>query len=510
MHELISFVGQLAAAVNLPNFLAIAIGLFVGILIGVLPGMGPLLGCALAIPFTFYMDPVSAMALLIGIYQGGNYGGAISAAVLGIPGTPMAAVTLLEAYPMALRGFASEAVTLACVASFFGSAVSGVLLILLSEPLARIALRFGPAETMAVALLGLTAIGAVSTGSMVKGLLGGLAGLIFAAVGTDPLTGLGRLNFGRVELEGGISLVAMFMGLFGVSELIVQIEKPVRAYQANQRIGVAFSQFKTMATHIFGYIRGTLIGVIIGIIPVVGNSTAGFFAYKVAKDFSKHPENFGKGEPEGVIACESADSACCGGALIPMLAIGIPGDPVVAVMMGGLLIQGLTPGPMLFFKHPDVLTGIFSTFLVGSILLLPMGLASISLFVRVLRTPLSIMLAATLLLLIFGTFWVQRYIIDVWQLWFFGALGYAMRKADFGLAPVAVGFVLGPIFEDNLRRTTIVMSGDFFSYLLSRPIALVIMILVVIALLFPVAQALYLRSRKSRMDLTESTNQTTD
>ena len=509
MPEFLQIIGNLVSAVQLASLVAMLIGLSMGILIGVLPGMGPLLGTVLAIPFTFYMDPVPAIALLLGIYQGGNYGGAITATVLGIPGTPMAAATLLDAYPMALRGLASEAVTLAAVASSFGTVFSGIVLILISNTLAKIAIGFGPAETMSLALLGLTAIAALSHGSLIKGLMAGLFGLSIATIGNDPITGFTRFNFGKTQLEGGVTLVAMFMGIFAVSELLVQIEKPVRAFQVTERLGVAFPMFKTLGNKIFGYVRSSMVGVGIGSIPVVGNTTSAFLSYKLAKDFSKHPETFGKGEPDGVIASEAANSACTGGALIPMLALGIPGDPVVAVVMGGLLIQGLSPGPALFFTHPEALTGIFAAFLIGGILLLPIGLASISVFMRVLKTPLSILLAAVLALIIIGTFLVQRHIFDLWQLWFFGAIGYAMRKTGFSLVPVIIGFVLGPIFEVNLRRTTIIMSGDFFGYIAGRPVALGVLILAGIALLFPLAQTWYLRLTKLRKKRTKGSNHKT-
>jgi len=509
MAELLQTLIDLAATVQLNAVVALLIGLSAGILIGVLPGMGPLLGTILAIPFTFYMEPVPAIAMLLGIYQGGNYGGAITATVLGIPGTPMSAITLLDAYPMALRGKASEAVTLAAVASFFGTVFGGIILILISNTLAKVAIGFGPAEIMALALLGLTAIAALSQGSFIKGLLAGLFGLSIATIGNDPITGFTRFNFGRTELEGGVMLVSMFMGIFAVSEFLIQIEKPIRAFQATKHLGITFSMFKTLGTRIFEYVRSGIVGVVIGSIPVVGNTTSAFLSYKLAKDFSKHPETFGKGEPDGVIASEAANSACCGGALIPMLALGIPGDPVIAVVMGGLLIQGLAPGPMLFFTQAEALTGIFAAFLIGGMLLLPMGLASISIFIRVLKAPLSMLLANVLALIIIGTFLVQRYLFDLWALWFFGALGYAMRKTGFSLVPVVIGFVLGPIFEVNLRRTTIIMSGDFLGYILTRPIALGVLILAAIALVFPLLQSRYLRLKKRRAESVKSSNHKT-
>ncbi len=487
--EALSNLGEMSFALQAAPLLALAMGLVFGILIGVLPGMGPLLGVVLAIPFTFYMDPVSSLALLIGIYQGGNYGGAVTATMLGIPGTPMAAATLLDAHPMALSGRASEAVTLALVASFFGAVFSAVTLIFTAPLLAQFALRFGPAETFALALLGLTAIATLSQESVLKGLLSGSLGLILATVGNDPIVGFQRFNFGRTELEGGITLVAMMMGIFAVSELLIQLERPFRASQAAGHIGASFRMFRLLFTRFWALLRSSFTGVLIGVIPGVGGVTSAFLSYKLAKDSSKHPEKFGTGDETGVIASESANSATTGGALIPMLAIGIPGDPVTAAMMGGLLIQGLTPGPRLFTTNVEVIHGIFGAFLVGAILLLPIGLMSISLFVRILKIPFSALLATVLVLCTIGTFLVQRYTLDLWQLWFFGAMGYCMRKAGIPLSPCVIGFVLGPILEVNLRRTTMLTGGDAVAFFLGRPIALTIFALVLLSLAFPFLQS---------------------
>ena len=484
--ELIGYLGSL---VGLAQIAALLIGLTLGIFVGVLPGLGPLLGVTLAIPFTFQMDPVSSIALLIGFYQGGSYGGAVTATVLGIPGTPIAAATLLDAHPMALAGRASEAVTLATLASWIGGLVGGAVLLLTAPALARIAVRFGPAETFALAAFGLTAIASLSQGSTLKGLLAGLFGLICASVGTDPFTGIARFNFGRTEFSGGLTFVALLVGLFAISEVLMQVERTARGWQASERIGVAFAMFRTLITRFFGYLRASLVGVGIGIIPAVGGVTSAFLAYKFARDVSRQPERFGRGAPEGVIASEAANSATTGGALIPMLALGIPGDPIVAVMMGGLLIHGVTPGPMLFFTNVEVLNGIFATFLIGAFLLLPLGLALAPCFIRVLRVPHDYLLAGVLLLAMFGTFAIQRQTLDLWVMWLFGVIGYAMRKAGFPLAPLVIGFVLGPVVEVNLRRAATLASSDLTGYFLGRPIALGILALALLALAFPLLGA---------------------
>lgn len=501
--ELLSILAEMATALQPAPLLALVAGLAFGITIGVLPGMGPLLGVVLAIPFTFYMDPVSSLALLIGIYQGGNYGGAVSATILGIPGTPMAAATLLDAYPMAARGDTSRAISLALVASVFGSIASAIVLIMVAPALAEFALRFGPSETFALALLGLTAIATLSQGSTIKGLLSGLLGLIFATIGADPITGYQRFNFGFVDLQGGVTLVAFMMGIFAVSELLVQLERPIGTWangsagSGRGRVGFIWSVFSTLKSRFGGLMRSSATGIGIGIIPGIGGVTSAFLSYKLAKDFSDEPESFGKGADDGVIASESANSATTGGALIPMLAIGIPGDPVTAAMMGGLLLQGLTPGPTLFMEQASVIHGILGSFLIGAILLLPVGMALVSVFVRLLRIPFSALLATVLILCTIGTFLVQRYTFDLWQLWFFGALGYAMRKANIPLSPAVIGFVLGPLFEVNLRRTTMITGNDPIGFLLGRPVTLVIFALILAALLYPLAQARYAGKRRA-------------
>ena len=495
MTEVGSAIGDVGNLIGLAQFAALFIGLVLGIVIGVLPGLGPLLGVTLAIPFTFHMDPVSSIALLIGFYQGGSYGGAVTATVLGIPGTPIAAATLLDAHPMALAGRSSEAVTLATIASWVGGLVGGAVLLLIAPALARIAVRFGPAETFALAVLGLTAIASLSQGSTIKGLLSGLFGLMFASIGSDPFTGIARFNFGRTELSGGLTFVALLVGLFAISEVLTQIERPIRSWQASDRIGVAFGVFKTLYTRFFSYLRASTIGVAIGIIPAVGGVTSAFLAYKLARDFSKQPERFGHGAPEGVIASEAANSATTGGALIPMLALGIPGDPIVAVMMGGLLIHGVTPGPMLFFTNVEILNGIFATFLVGAFLLLPLGLLLLPVFVRVLRVPHDYLLSGVLLLAIFGTYAVQRQTLDLWIMWVFGVIGYAMRKTGFPLAPLVIGFVLGPIVEVNLRRTATLADSDLLGYFFGRPIALGVMAAAFLALIVPAARTFYQQHR---------------
>ncbi len=493
--DVIDIITNAGAYISFAQVATVAIGLVIGTIIGVLPGIGPLLGVTLAIPFTFHMDPVASLALLIGIYQGGSYGGAISATLLGIPGTPLAAATLLDAYPMARAGRASEAVSLATVASWIGGIIGGIILLFFAPLLAAIAIKFGPAEKLGLALLGLTAIASLSQGSTIKGLLSGALGLLLATVGVDPFTGISRFNFGFTSLTGGLTFVSLLVGLFAISEVLIQIETGVRAWDKASRVGFTVRVMKTIVTDWFGYLRGSMTGVIIGVIPGIGGVTSSFLAYKLARDFSKTPERFGKGESKGVIATESANSATTGGALIPMLAIGIPGDPIVAVMMGGLLIHGLSPGPTLFFTNIEVLNGIFAIFLVGAVLLLPIGAVLMPFFTRLLRVPHTIMIVVIVMLCIFGTYAVQRQIFDLWVMWVFGIAGYAMRRAAIPLSPLVIGYVLGPVVETTMRRLSTIAADDPLGFLLGRPSALIIFLLVVAALAFPVLQIAFTRYR---------------
>jgi putative tricarboxylic transport membrane protein len=467
------------------------IGVAAGVIVGALPGVGPLLGVVMAIPFTFYMDPISSMALLMGIYQGGSYGGALSATIIGIPGTPMAAATLLDGHPMALGGRASFAVTLSTIASSFGGVLSGIVLIAVAPALASIAIKFGPSEVAAFAFLGLTTIGALSGGSAAKGWLMGFLGLLIASVGLDPVSGASRFTFGSVYLGSGISLIPLLVGLFSISEILRQIESPMRVHDTSTKVSASVEAFRTVITRPINYIRSSLMGVFIGILPGIGGVTASFLSYRAAMEFKKKDDpEFGKGNPDGVISSEAANSAVAGGALIPMLAMSIPGDPIVAVLMGGLMIQGIQPGATMFLNYPDVIDGIFAVFVLGALFMLPIGLLFVRVIVVLMRLPQWAIMSIVLMISIIGTYTVAREIMDLWMLLFFGVAGYLLRKADYPLSPIVVGFVLGPIFENNFRRTGLVSQGDFVGYVADRPITLAVLLVIVLFLAIPLFNAL--------------------
>lgn len=492
MSEFLDTLASLSNLIGWGEVLFVLIGVALGIIIGALPGVGPLLGVVMAIPFTFYMEPVAGMALLIGIYQGGSYGGALAASVIGIPGTPMAAATLLDAYPMALSGRASEAVTLSTIGSCFGGAVSALMLIAISPQLAAIALKFGPSETAAFALLGLTTLGALSGNSPLKGWMMGFLGLFVATVGLDPVTGVQRFTFGWVYFDSGITLIPLLVGLFSISEVLMQVENPVRARDATSAVAASARAFGSLLNRSVNYVRSSLTGVFVGILPGVGGVTASFLAYRMAMYFRK-PEDpeFGKGNPDGVVASETANSAVTGGALIPMMSLSIPGDPIVAVLLGGLMLKGIQPGPHMFLEHIDVVQGIFAIFLIGAILILPLGLLFIRGIVRLLRLPQWSIMAGVLMISLVGTYAVSRQIFDLGLLLFFGLVGYFLRKANYPLAPIVVGFVLGPIFESNFRRTALIAQGDLASYVAGRPITLAVLVVTATFVITPLLMHLH-------------------
>mgnify|MGYP006147197063 FL=1 len=319
----------------------------------------------------------------------------------------------------------------------------------------------------------------------------GFLGLLIASVGLDPVSGASRFTFGSVYLGSGISLIPLLVGLFSISEILRQIERPMRVHDTSSNVSASMEAFRTVITRPINYIRSSLMGVFIGILPGIGGVTASFLSYRAAMVFKKKGDpKFGKGNPDGVISSEAANSAVAGGALIPMLAMSIPGDPIVAVLMGGLMIQGIQPGATMFLNYPDVIDGIFAVFVLGALFILPIGLFFVRIIVVLMRLPQWAIMSVVLMISVIGTYTVAREIMDLWMLLFFGVAGYLLRKADYPLSPIVVGFVLGPIFENNFRRTGLVSQGDIVGYVADRPITLAVLVVIVLFLAFPLFNAL--------------------
>ena len=464
--------GAIDTYLNVGAIALTAAGVFLGIIIGVLPGIGPLLGVILMIPIIIHIPPVTGIGLLIGVFVGGSCGGAISAVLLNIPGTPIAAATLLDGYPLAQKGKSSLATGLAIVASSLGGLIGGVFLIFTSPLLARVALKFGPPEYFALAITGLVAMSVVAKESTIKGLLSACIGLTVAAIGTDPFTGYDRFTFGRPSMMGGIELVALLVGLFAISEMFVQLEKGGLSLKPKIKVfRPSFEAVPVVLKDLVNLIRSSIIGTFIGAVPGTGGVTSSFVSYAMAKASSNKPEEFGTGKPEGIVASEAANNACCGGALIPTMALGIPGEPITAVLLGALIILGLVPGPRLFRDNPNIVGGVFFAYVASNVFLFFIGLLCIPLFVSILKIRKNRLIPVIILLSIVGTYAVQSSLFDVWSLWVFGLVGYMLRKLRFPLAPLVIARVLGPILEPAFRRS-LIMTGGSFVIFLQRPITL--------------------------------------
>ena len=479
---------------------AIAIGVFGGILIGVLPGLTSTLGVALLVPVTFSMPPQAGLAMLGGIYVASTYSGAITAILLNIPGTPAAVATLLDGHPMSKNGQTTRALALATFGSSIGGLVSVLALLFLGPLLARLSLYFGPPEYFILAIFGITVIASLSAGAMAKGLIAGAAGLLISTVGYHPLTGSMRFTFGATALSDGIPLVAALIGLYSIPEVIDMIaqRRSVRHDAAKLERRSPYSYLPEVFRNKINLVRSSVIGTLVGIVPGVGSSVAGFIAYDAAKRSSRSPEQFGKGSPEGVIACETSNSAVTGGSLVPLMTLGIPGNPVTAVMLGGLMIHGLRPGAELFTTNAEVSFGFILSLVISNLLLVPIGLVFARYCAKVIQVPATILAPVILLLSMIGTYSIRGSVDDVFVMLALGAIGFACKIFAAPRAPLVLGLVLGTLAESELERSLALAQGDVGAFawqLVSRPISLVIVCLCVIA----VYQGIVQHRRHSRI-----------
>lgn len=460
----------LAPAALLANLAGVALG----IVFGALPGLTATMGLALLIPLTFGMPPVVAFSALLGVYVGAVYAGSITAILVGTPGTAAAAAALLEGPALTRKGEAKKALTMTTVASVLGGIFSCIVLIFVSPQLAKVALTFGPPEYFALAVFGLSIVAGVSGKSLLKGIIAGLIGLFIATIGMDPIDGTNRFTLGNVNLLNGINVVPALVGLFAISEVLTRIEgksEQLKSKFTNSSIGLKAADLKK---NWFNILRSSAIGTFIGIIPATGSGVASFVAYNEAKRAAKDKESYGKGNIDGIAATESANSAVTGGALVPLLTLGIPGDVITAVMLGALMIQGLTPGPMLFTTNGDVVYGIFAALILANIFMLFLGLGATKIFPKLLRIPEGILMPVIVVLCILGSYSIANSMFDVFIMLLFGILGYIMLKVELPLAPLLLALILAPIAETNFRRSMLLSQQDL-SIFFTRPISLVIL-----------------------------------
>ncbi|MEL7163941.1 MAG: tripartite tricarboxylate transporter permease [Pseudomonadota bacterium] len=452
----------------------LVLGIVLGLVIGILPGLGPPIAIALALPFTFYMDTVPSMVLLLGIYSAAIYGGSISAIAVGIPGTGAAIATVLDGNNMFKQGRGGEALGLSLTGSIVGGLFSAICLALIAPFMAQLAAKFGPREYLAISVFGLIVVVRVAGQSLPKGLLVGALGIFLTTWGLDELNGTERYTFGTYHLYEGLPLVPFLVGLFAMSEVLIGAERAARKVDFSmESLTVKLPGFKMLGRLKDVILRSSIIGTVIGIIPGEGAAVGAFFAYSEAKRRSATPEKYGTGIPEGIIAPETANNATVGGALIPTLTLGVPGSPAAAVLLGALLIQGLTPGPKLFTDEPDLMYAIFIGLFVINILMMFIGLIAIRFAAQLIRVPTSVIVPTVLLLSFVGIYSVSNSFFNVGVLLGAGILGYVVRKLGYSIAPLSIGFVLGPILENSLRQSLTIADGSVFEFF-NTPIGITI------------------------------------
>jgi putative tricarboxylic transport membrane protein len=475
------------------NFLYCFIGVFIGTLIGVLPGIGPIGAMSILLPTTFGVSPVSAIIMLAGIYYGAMYGGSTTSILVNIPGESASVVTCLDGYQMARQGRAGPALGISACGSFIGGTFSIIALMFMAAPLAKVALRFGPPEYFSLMCLCLTILVYLAKGSVVKAVIMGLFGLLLSTVGLDLTTGKPRFAYGSPTLYDGIGIVPLVMGLFGISEVLSNIESTLERSIFKSKIKNLLPNLEDWKKSSWPIARGSILGFLLGILPGGGSITSSFVSYTVEKKFSKHPEEFGKGAIEGVAGPETANNAAAGGAFIPLLILGIPPNAVMAVLLGALIIQGVAPGPTLISDHPDIFWGVIASMYVGNVMLLLLNLPLISIWVKVLKVPYGILMPLILLFCLIGSFSLSNNIYDVVIMVIFGIVGYILRKFEYEEAPLVLAFILGPIMETAFRRSLIMSDGEF-SIFWTRPISAVALAVAVL-LFISTGLSLYRRAK---------------
>nr|WP_136637719.1 tripartite tricarboxylate transporter permease [Pseudooceanicola onchidii] len=467
------------------------LGVTLGTLVGVLPGIGTMATLAMLLPITFHVDANYALIMLAGIYYGAAYGGSTASILLNLPGTATSAVTGIDGYPMAQKGQAGLALFVTAIASCFGSMFGVVLLSLFSVPLARVALQFGPQEYFALMFLGLIAASLIGSGRSIRSLAAVTLGLALGLVGLDLNSGVARFTFGMPEFFDGLPLVAIAIGLFGLPEIIANAGRVVRSSASAKDISFRSmlptrAQWKRTAMPM---LRGSAIGSFFGALPGTGGVVATFISYATEKKISRHPEEFGKGAIEGVTAPEAANNAAVQSAFIPTLSLGIPGDPVMAIMLGVMMIHGILPGPSVISDSPDLFWGLVVSFVIGNVFLLVLNLPLIGIWVRILSIPYNLLFPVIVAFVCIGIYSVNYQVMDLFVLLAFGFLGWGMKALNFEVAPLLLGFVLGPMMEENFRRALVISNGEVSTFL-ARPISGTIMVATFLIIGYYVVQGL--------------------
>lgn len=498
MIETLAAAFQMVATID--NVVVLFIGVVIGCVVGAIPGMTSTMGVALTLPFTFYLQPVTAILLLLGVYKGGVYGGSIPAILIKTPGTPAAACTVLDGFPLTQKGQANKALHMALYASCFADFVSNLALIFFTGFIASFALKFGPPEFFALILFSLTIIAGVAGDSLARGLISACFGLLLATIGLDLIYGTERMVFGEPELMGGLKFIPVLIGLFALPEIIDHYTRKLETHKRLSSLGqegVTMAEWKRCFKSV---VRGSLIGVVMGAIPGIGGAPAAFLSYSEAKRTSKVADNFGKGELEGIAAAESGNNGVAGATMIPLLALGVPGDVITAVILGAFMIHGLRPGPLLFEQNLSLIYAIFMGIMLSSIYLLIVGKVGIRLFARISNVPNSFLYPIVLVLCVFGAYAVGNTIFDLLIMMIMGLVGYFMLKFNIPPAPFLIAFILGPLLEDSFRQSLLLTRGDF-SIFIRGPISWGFLALAVLSVVLIIRRNMKMKKDRQLADM---------
>lgn len=467
------------------TLLLIVAGLVIGVFLGALPGIGSSMAIVLALPFTYFLDVVPAIALLVTIYVGSTYGGSITAILFNTPGTPESVATTFDGYPLAQKGQAGNALGLAISSSAFGGIFAVLVMLFLSPWLSQFALKMHSSEYFALAFLGMAVISSIGSKNTIKAIISGLMGIFISTIGVDPITATDRFTFNSIELMNGISYIPIMIGAFALSEVFTQIVGNQDGDNgASSKIKVGAYKLREFLSYKWVALKSSIIGTVIGILPGTGGSIASFVSYGVAMRTSKNQEEFGKGSEEGLVAPESSNNAAAGGAMIPTLILGIPGSPTTAVILAALILHGLQPGPQLLTDQPVLLYSVFFAMFIASVLTFVVGRFGIQIFELLLKLPYSIIATFIILLSLLGAFAVDNNIFNVWIMLIFGVVGYLMKIFDFSVPSLILGIVLGPLMEESFRRHLLLNNGNYMSFFHS-PITVIILSVSLLAILLP-------------------------
>ena len=491
----------LVEAMQPANFAMIVIGCLLGLLVGAMPGLGSVNGVAILLPITFLVPPTAAIIFLAAIYYGAMYGGAISSITLGIPGASTAVATVFDGRPLAQQGRADKALTAAAVASFIGGTISVVLFTLFAPPLAEFALKFGPAEEFSLMILAFATFIGLSGDDIPKTIFSILIGLVLASVGLDIISGQPRLIFGNISgFLHGVNFLVLAIGIYGIGEMLWTLEQTkgeVIVHKVKLSLADIFRNVRDVRTYIGTTSLGSTVGYFVGTLPSAGATPASLMSYGLAKTFSRDPDSFGKGNISGVAAPEAANNAASTGSMLPMITLGIPGSPTTAILLGGMIIWGLRPGPLLFTEHPDFVWGLIGSLYIANLVALLINLAFIPLFVRILTLPFTILAPTIYVLCVVGGYAPTQTMHDVWLMFLFGVAGYFLRKLNYPVAPAVLAIVLGPLAERSLRQSLLASQGDPLIFV-ERPISATCMFLALVLVAVPLVRRLLRRHRSGQ------------